>query len=571
MAQAHTHRFPWGSMSYNGDPASSPPPETGVTRQYSFEVTRAQLAPDGYLRDMIVVNGQFPGPLIEANWGDWVEVTVRSNITGPEEGTAMHWHGLTQKDTPFYDGVPGVSQCPIAPGQSFTYRFRADHVGTSFYHSHYSAQVSAGVAGPIVFYGPKSQNWDNDVGPVLLTEWYHQDYFSIVQEVLGNGTDRKPAFSINNLINGKMNFECSLAHDGKPCVNNAGVSKFQLVPGKDNLLRIINGGSAALQYFSVDEHDMTVISMDFVPIKPYTTNVLILGVGQRSEVIIHGKTGQLAERAYWMRTNISSLCSLTDQPYGLAAIYYSDKDANAGMSPNSQPQDFEETMYGCGNVPLNITQPLYPTPVLNPDQTFTIDIEDTLNSTGHEVYLLNNQTFKADYNDPILRAVAEEHAMQPYAPLWNAYDTGYGQRTIRIVWENQKVDPSNSAFYNLTFEHPMHFHGHDFQVLAAGPGPWDGSVAATPIRRDTHILPPNGHLVVQFTTDNPGVWPFHCHIAWHVSAGFNIIIVERPEDIVKIPGTANVMEQTCEAWDAWSKNNVVDQIDSGLRRAMRRD
>lgn len=56
---------------------------------------------------MIVINGQFPAPLIEANWGDWVEVTVKNSIQNPPEGTAIHWHALRQKETPWYDGVPG--------------------------------------------------------------------------------------------------------------------------------------------------------------------------------------------------------------------------------------------------------------------------------------------------------------------------------------------------------------------------------------------------------------------------------------------------------------------------------
>lgn len=82
-------------------------PDTGATRKYHFDVARAQLAPDGYQKDMIVINGQFPGPLIEANWGDWVEIKVTNSIVHPEEGTALHWHALLQKETPWFDGVPG--------------------------------------------------------------------------------------------------------------------------------------------------------------------------------------------------------------------------------------------------------------------------------------------------------------------------------------------------------------------------------------------------------------------------------------------------------------------------------
>ena len=101
----------------------------------------------------MLINGQFPGPTIEANWGDTIQVTVENRIIGPEEGTSLHWHGLLQKETPWYDGVPAVQQCPIAPGKSLTYSFKADTYGTGWYHSHYSAQYADGLAGPMIIHG----------------------------------------------------------------------------------------------------------------------------------------------------------------------------------------------------------------------------------------------------------------------------------------------------------------------------------------------------------------------------------------------------------------------------------
>ncbi len=68
------------------------------------------------------------------------------------------------------DGVPSISQCPIAPGSSFEYRFKADIYGTSWYHSHYSAQYLDGVFGPLVIYGPSHVDFDEDLGPVLLQD-----------------------------------------------------------------------------------------------------------------------------------------------------------------------------------------------------------------------------------------------------------------------------------------------------------------------------------------------------------------------------------------------------------------
>jgi FtsP/CotA-like multicopper oxidase with cupredoxin domain len=98
------------------------------------------------------------------------------------------------------DGVPGIQQCPIAPKSSFTYRFIADLYGTTWYHSHYSAQYAAGIFGPLVIHGPSTEPYDigqyerkrtldiaklfPDIGPVLLTDHFHDDYYSLVEQVM---------------------------------------------------------------------------------------------------------------------------------------------------------------------------------------------------------------------------------------------------------------------------------------------------------------------------------------------------------------------------------------------------
>ena len=158
---------PWGSRTAGNTNPYTNPPNTGVTRNYNFVITEQTCQPDGVVRDCLVINGAFPGPTIEANWGDWIQVTVTNKLT--TEGTSMHWHGLLQSATPWFDGVPSVMQCPIAPGSTFTYRFRADLYGTSWYHAHYSAQYAGGLAGPMIIYGPHNNNYDVDLGPVMLS------------------------------------------------------------------------------------------------------------------------------------------------------------------------------------------------------------------------------------------------------------------------------------------------------------------------------------------------------------------------------------------------------------------
>ena len=150
--------------------------------------------------------------------------------------------------------------------------------GTSWYHSHYSAQYAGGIVGPIIIYGPKNADYDIDLGPVLLTDYCHKSYFDIVEEVIGTNLSLIAPMSVNNLINGKMDYNCSLVTDGTPCTKDAGLSKFKLTTGKKHRLRLINAGSEAIQKFSIDEHTVTVIANDFVPIKPYETDIVTLSV-----------------------------------------------------------------------------------------------------------------------------------------------------------------------------------------------------------------------------------------------------------------------------------------------------
>lgn len=272
--------FPWSTRTAATTNPYEQSPTTGIIRKYDFDITRGYLAPDGVNKSVLLVNKQFPAPLLQANWGDTFQITVHNHITGPEEGTALHWHGILQRQTPWFDGVPSVQQCPIAPGKSLTYTFKADLYGTSWYHSHYSAQYAGGLAGPMIIYGPKNVPYDIDLGPVMLSDWNHQDYFSLVEKTVdlppvGGGA---PVFSDNNLINGKMDFDCAKAPAGVQCTPNAGIAKFKFTAGKTHRLRLINSGSEAIERFTIDNHTMTVIANDFVPVKPYQTNMVTLGV-----------------------------------------------------------------------------------------------------------------------------------------------------------------------------------------------------------------------------------------------------------------------------------------------------
>lgn len=83
---------------------------------------------------VLAINGQVPGPPIQVCLNDLVVVNVLNKLQGGE--IAMHWHGIDQRGSPFMDGVPMVTQCPITSGTNFAYAFRANDVGTHFYHAY---------------------------------------------------------------------------------------------------------------------------------------------------------------------------------------------------------------------------------------------------------------------------------------------------------------------------------------------------------------------------------------------------------------------------------------------------
>ncbi|KAI0803786.1 multicopper oxidase-domain-containing protein [Xylaria sp. FL0064] len=540
--------IPWGDRTSGGSNPYTQAPHTYITRKYDFNISRGVIAPDGYEKSVILVNGQFPGPLIEANWGDYIEVTVHNNIvSGPPEGTAIHWHGFLQSGTPWEDGTPGVSQCPVAPGKSTKYKMRAELYGTSWYHSHYSAQYSGGLFGPIVVYGPRNVQYDVDLGPIMVNDWWHEDYYTTVEKVMAPGFGGR-IYSDNNLINGRMNFDCSKVAAGNTakCTNNAGLSKFKFQHGKTHRLRFINTGSEGVERISIDDHVMTVMANDFVEIEPYDTKVVTVGIGQRVDVVIEA-TGN-KNSAYWLRANITS-CSTVNQPYAMAAIYYDKADTAA--APTSAPWDVPDPGT-CANDDLAITKPYYPMALPEASWTQNMDIGTFKNATGNFLWTFGGVSARVDYNDPTLLQVKNNDFQ--FDPDMNVLNFGTNS-SIRFIVNNPTPAP-----------HPMHAHGVNMYVLSAGPGNYDGSTVislSNPMRRDVQMVQPFGHTVLQIDAKNAGIWPFHCHIAWHASAGFFAQMVFRPDEIRKyrIPSAA---AQTCRDWDAFTKTVVPDQIDSGL-------
>jgi FtsP/CotA-like multicopper oxidase with cupredoxin domain len=491
-----------------------------MIRRYDWTISDAYLSPDGFEKRMIVVNGQYPGPLIEANWGDWIEVTVTNNRS---EGSSIHWHGFLQTGTPYMDGTPGISQCPIAPGATFTYRFRAELYGTSWWHGHYSAQYIDGLVGPMVVHGPISTPYDIDLGPVIVSDWFHgyyEDLVSQIQVAAPVGPGVHPPQSENVLINGKANFNCSIKGNYLPdpvngtCIENAGLAEFKVQSGKKHLLRFINTAAEGVLFVSIDGHQLEVVAQDFVPLVPYNTSYLTLAVGQRNDVIFYA-TGAPTD-SVWLRV-VSGPPGNIPGPFGgiqppgqggcnigsgvnnftTAAIFY--EDADTSIPPNTTSdipiQPSYIAPFACQNDPLNMTVPFYPIPYVEADLKLDIIITGGVNETGQFVWWMNNVTYLGDFNDPLLLEAKMGQVI-------------YNEFRAMNDWSKSKSVRLNVTATGFPAIHPMHVHGHNMQILSSGIGYWKGEIEnpENPTRRDVWSLPPLGYTVFQWDLNNPGVW-----------------------------------------------------------------
>jgi FtsP/CotA-like multicopper oxidase with cupredoxin domain len=309
--------------------------------------------------------------------------------------------------------------------------------GSRRYHTHYSAQYSGGAVGPIVIYGPTNKNSDIDIGPVMLSDWYRDDYMTSIQGLLRPAAQGGPINPLTNssLINGKMRFPCEKT--SLECAT-ADYSVFKFTSGKNHLLRLMNIGSNAVQKFSIDGHTMQVIANDFMPLQPYNTSMIALGVGQRADVLVYG-SGKPTDK-FWLRSNIVG-CSVNDGllTEALGTIYYEDADMKTlpTAAPNQGPAA-DPSPRSCGNDPLTLTVPTFPLKASTPVTTKNLDIRMKNNGT-HLLLNFGDNSFRANFNDPLL-ARALVGLSGAYDKSRNVWNVGPA-KTMRAIIQNYDNAP----------------------------------------------------------------------------------------------------------------------------------
>ncbi|KAL3421006.1 multicopper oxidase [Phlyctema vagabunda] len=561
---------------------------TGVVREFFLEATNEYIAPDGYNTSRMLFNKTYPGPTLEGNWGDTFRITVKNSLTNLN-GTSVHWHGIRQKNSNWFDGVSGVTECPIAPGESFTYEWNATQYGTSWYHSHFSLQYADGLLGPLKINGPTSMNYDVDLGPVLLSDHFHKDAFSQVHlEYLG-----RPPSPDSMLMNGNGTYYCcSKCPNAQPnCVGGSKLTTFYFEHDKSYKLSLVNTAASTHITFWIDSHDFYVVASDFVPIEPYYAKILNIAIGQRYDIIVKTKAkSKSGSGDYWMHARD---CQNGGARSNLGIIRY---NANSTRIPWTPPPGDNDICYGCLDelhkdlVPMvqkNVTLPANMEYRNDSLKVHLVGFPDEFNENSimHK-WVLKDSSMYLDWNQPSLSllSVAAEKGWDTtpfpkgYAPVdLSKYETDSWVYFLIEGKFQDSLDNAPKKIYKMQapVAHPIHVHGHDIAILDSGTTEFNPNTAnltlVNPPRRDVALLPVDGYLIIAFQINNPGAWLMHCHIAWHASGGLALQFIEKPNELVRSFKKSGILEQyaeSCTNWGAYytvfNKNNHAEQDDSGI-------
>ena len=210
-------------------------------------------------------NGTVPGPELRARQGERLRVEVANGLDVP---TTVHWHGIRLPNA--MDGVPDVTQPPIARGGRFTYEFTLPDAGTFWYHPHLGApeQVGRGLYGALIVEEPDAPRVDRDVVWVL-SDWRLDREAKIVAD-FGNFRDASHDGRIGNTVT----------------VNGAVRETFAVRAGERIRLRLINASAARIYALSFEGHAPWLIALDGHPVAPRTGERVVLGPGMRADLLL---------------------------------------------------------------------------------------------------------------------------------------------------------------------------------------------------------------------------------------------------------------------------------------------
>ncbi|KAI0360992.1 laccase [Trametes cingulata] len=482
-------------------------------------ISNGEISPDGFARQAVLVNGQSPGPIIAGNIGDRFQLNVIDNLTNHTmlKTTSIHWHGLFQKGTNWADGPAFVNQCPIASGHSFLYDFQVpDQAGTFWYHSHLSTQYCDGLRGPFVVYDPNDPlaslyDVDNDDTVITLADWYH------TAAKLG---PRFPLGADATLINGLGR---------SPSTTAADLAVISVTQGKRYRFRLVSLSCDPNHTFSIDGHNLTVIEADAVSTQPLVVDSIQIFAAQRYSFVLDANQ---AVDNYWIRANPSFGNVGFSGGINSAILRY---DGAPAVEPTTTQTPSTNPL-----VEANL-RPFTPMPVPGSPVSGGVDLALNMafNFNGTN-FFINGASFVPPTVPVLLQILSGAQTAQELLPSGSVY-TLPSNASIEISFPATAAAPGAP--------HPFHLHGHTFAVVrSAGSSVYNYD---NPVFRDVVSTgTPGDNVTIRFQTNNPGPWFLHCHIDFHLEAGFAVVMAEDTPDTKAADPVPQSWSDLCPIYDA---------------------
>ena len=411
--------------------------------------------------------------------GDDLDVRLENALTVP---SGLHWHGMIPPWR--QDGVPYISGPPIAPGQSADYKFPARPTGTRWMHSHFGLQEQDLLAAPLIVREAAAIKSGVQEVVILLQDfsWTSpQALYAALRKPkpemtmasggmnmptmnMGGGAMNMPGMGMSKPDLNDITYDAFLANDrtlGDPQVIDVGRNA-------EVRLRIINGASSTNFMIDLGALTGTLVAVDGNAVAPLPVRQFPLAIAQRADILVRVPADQAVPvlargEGRMLQTGVIL------RPPGAAVS----KIASDGMMA-APAIGLEQEMR------LRAVEPL---PTRAVDRSVPVDL--TGNMTGY---------------------------------VWGMQVHGMGGAPVTVK-RGERVE---LAMRNTTMmAHPMHLHGHNFQVTEINGQKFPGAV------RDGVLVPPMTTVKVVFDADNPGLWAYHCHNLYHMEAGmFTTVVYE---------------------------------------------
>lgn len=451
-----------------------------------------------------------PGREVRVRQGDHVRVRVVNDLPAD---TSIHWHGVRLDNA--MDGVPGATQKPIAPGESFVYDFVAPDAGTYMYHSHVGVQLDRGLYGPLIVEARDETLAYDGEATLMLDDWLDgvagtpdQQLRKLQESGMSMGgsggmsmggmhmggsggmsmgsSDSDGArlsgpiagrFMMLDGMHGRVSDLSGLANGMAAGMMDVGDVRhpYHVVNGRTAgapfvvrakrgamlRLRLANIASDTVYAVFVDGRPVTIVATDGQRVEPVRSDGVVIGAGERYDVLV--RMGDAPTRIVAVPLGKKGRAVALLRPDGSTS-----KTPPAG-APVTMPRRIA-SYADLKSIPA--------TPAGKPDVEHRLDLGFKMPYT----WTLGGTTDAKGEDIRIER----------------------GQK-VRFAMRNETMMP-----------HPMHLHGHSFRpVLDGGAGPL----------KDTILVAPHQEVAIDFLADNPGTWMFHCHNIYHAAAGMMRTVV----------------------------------------------